>query len=257
MRRFLYFIEGLQGQQTRESVLRAVQHLVYAFPTGCPFTAVECVAGPGGAAGVVCAYGDAHGCKYDKAAAVDWIAAGPGVRLGVPRDPAERPGPDELGRYRRHADGTTVTLGDGRGWIVPVIRFLNGNTGLPRILAVGPDGDALWQVRPEFVDLFHAARNIMDRVLEGGGAAYSAADLLWFATETLGVNYRMSKFEIAALGLITSETVKEIADAALDGETTRRLLDELKKKLAERLPFGQGLTTGAGGLPDTVPPGAK
>lgn len=239
MGRFVYFVANIGGSPSREAVLHAAPVLAYAFPQGEAFSSRGCV-GPNGTCGVLAAGGDGQDLEYREHEQV-WSRID--ARAWVGFDKAGRPGPDYLQRARMTADAHALVLADGKSWLVPVVRFLNGNTSLPRVLVLSENGEAEFQVKAEYRQLFDAAQKIHVNVLAGRGAEYSPATLLWFASAVLAVNYRVSPVEVGMLGLVDSQNVLDIADLALDGPTLKLLLDELKKKLAP-LPSGPPSATG-------------
>jgi hypothetical protein len=243
MKRFLYFIENCRVRALEE-VLAHAPALAYAFPRGESFTPAECTRGPDGAAGILCAHGDGSGLKFDEATQT-WLPHSPGIWLCVPKDKAARPGPDDLERKQRGVGGHWILLGDGKNWRVPVIRFLNGNTELPRVLVL-ENGRGVYKMREEFAALFSVAQQLSDRVFAGEAASIGPDDLLWFASETLALNYRVSAAEVSALELLDSNNIRDVADAALDGPNLKLFIEEVKKKLssAESKP-GPDCSTGA------------
>ncbi len=224
--RFLYFIIGITGSPSREKCV-AVSGLDYAFPAGESFTTREMNGALG--AGVLAACGEGGPLEHNPETH-DWSKISECVWLGMPRDKTQRPGPDDLARAERCLDGYPVMLGDGKKWNVPVIRFLFGNTQLPRFLTV-VDGDVKWLVKPEFTELFAMAESLVQKVFVDGESESDPAAILRFCAMALGVNYRIGPYEVAALGLIDSENVRLISDAALDGPKLAILIDEKKKRI--------------------------
>lgn len=245
-RRFLYFVEGLAGNPARVDVLRACEFLAYAFPAGESFSSCECARGPGDGAGVLCAHGDGSGLRYSVETHA-WTRIGEKVWLGAPREPGDRPGPDDLLRRRVSPDSMPIVMADGRSWLVPTVRFVNGNTGLPCVLTLdSKTGGVRRRVRNEYRALYELADEISAATLEGRGPNLEDAELVVFVGLALAVNYRLGPCEAAVLELIDTENVRDVAAVALDEKTLRLVLEELKKKLAPS-PSGPGSTIGAEG----------
>ena len=247
MRRFLYFLGGLDGNPLRDAVVVAFPELAYAFPRGGSLQTVACSAGPGGMSGVFAASGDARGLAYDPATQ-EWQRIGERAWLGWTKDGL--PGPEELEAPELCNDSVPVLLADGRTWYLPVARYLNGDTGLPRFVVVDPDtGQAVFRVRPEYARLFSVAAKVADIEVLGGvrkdRAGFDAEDVMTLAELGLGVNYRVSRWEISALQVLDTGSAARIADALLDGESLKRLLEDIRaKKNSVASPPGPACATG-------------
>jgi hypothetical protein len=245
MRRFLYFLVGAQGNPTGDLVAKGWPELAHAFGAGSSCFPRGVNGGTLGA-GVVVGSGDASGLEVNPQTH-DWqpIRHDGTVRsyLGVPKDSNLLPTPGDLKRDNRSVDSRNVTLGDGQSWRIPVIRFLNGHTSLPRVLMVDENGDAKFSVRKEYRALVAMADRIYAAEFQGA-AQYTPDDLLWFATQALAVNYKVSAYEVAALQLVDTVNIRSIAEAALDMSAVQQLLEELKKKADAALNCGPALETG-------------
>ena len=222
--RFLYFIEGLNGKPSRDQIRAA--GLQYALPDD-QLAARQVLGGDLGV-GTLLAYGDGLGLEHNPKTH-DWRKIRAGVWIGIPRDKAQRPGPNDLAKQNMSLDGHLVSLADGRQWIVPIVRFLDGNTQLPRVLT-RVHGHAKWIVKEEFAELVSMADAIVKSALSEAETNFDPDSVLRFCALALSVNYRVGPEEIAALELIDSENIKSIADAALDGPRLAGLVDEFKKK---------------------------
>ncbi len=240
MKSFLYFIEGMSGSPSREAVVQ-MTGLEYAFPAGMPFTPRRVVGGAMGA-GILAVCGDGHDLNYDPNTQ-NWVRISEKVWLGYSKERALHPSAADLLRRERSLDGHMVTLGDGHVWAIPTVRFLNGDTRLPRVLVVGKDGCVEYQIRAEYQPLVAAADKIIDSAIRGGEPS-TPEQLLWFAAAALAVNYRVGVHELSALQLIDTENIRQIAEAALDGPALAQLMDELKKKEAEPSTCGPASATG-------------
>lgn len=120
--------------------------------------------------------------------------------------------------------GYELKLRDGNLWTVPVVRQLEGSTGLPRVFCLTDDGEMGGMVAPEYQRLYDLGWEIWntlgpdkepltyDRLFEAVGLAFS-------------VNYRLGREELLALKLTTdhelSEAVKMIVDLPRWDELTK------------------------------------
>lgn len=227
-RRFLYFLPNVTGCPDAKK-LRAFG-LDHAFPKAPACGDIG--NGPGGESGVMLAYGDGEDMGF-KATEQHWIRMSTGAWLGKWLDPAKQPAPADLRREDSDMEGYAIVLGDHNEWLVPVLRFVNGDTKFPRVLCVGDDGNAQYIVRDEFRAIYNLSDRMMAASLQGKGRDFSPNDHMQLAVEALKLHYRVGPYEISLLALIDSENIKKIADAALDGPNLRALIEELKKKAAD------------------------
>lgn len=174
-----------------------------------------------------------------------------GEKVAIGWDPADPPGPEDLARATQ-CHGHKVQLADGRAWLAPVARLPAGETPFPRALAW--DGKA-WApsdkpARADQLRLYEAAcayweefaRAIDAGLAEAGGAAerlsasIELGDEADLATAALGINYRVTRAEVAALSLFTDQTPVEVCLALIDWPTICGFLRSRK------LPFSEGPT---------------
>jgi len=222
-RGFTYFVSGLRQAPPGDDLAKL--GLDHAFLIGEPIQACEHAGGPGGQGVLLARQGVA--LEY-KAAEQIWKQIGERTWLGIPKDPAARPWPEELQRRDSVCEGRQLVLGDGRAWTIPIIRFANGDTALPRVVCYDK-GEAYLDVRACYRPLFQLAEKIVLNVLTGQGAEFPGSVLMALGAGALGVNYRVSPAEVGLLELLTTENVPEIARIALDSETWERVLKEEKK----------------------------
>lgn len=253
MKRFVYFIPNCQGSPTHQ--ICAEVGLAHAFPAGCSIAACGTFDGPGDTGGQILAHGGDGAVEFNRATQI-WMKINDRAWLGMAKDPRMRPGPDELQIDGGLIDGHMVRLGDGREWIVPIIRFANGDTRLPRVLKI-VNGEAVYMVREQCRPLFNFSRFVVEASIEGEGGNIPPAQVLWFASSALALNYRVSEYEISALELIDTLNLPRMCDAAVDGPAFRAMLEEFEKKKTEPSVSGSDLKTGADAPVGTVQAGLK
>jgi len=250
MAAFLYYLPGLRAAG-RQQIERA--GLGHAFDDSCSAASREVSAGPDGQAGVVVA--DAHrlgqtvGYFADRQA---WRRV-PGSTAWVGHYLGALPGPDDLARpEERRLDGHPVRLGDGRIWIVPIVRGVKERDGepvpyvpLPRRIGCDEDGRTVFRgVIAEHQGLWEAAGRWWDFTEAAGPSATIAWDeIVTIALAGLAGNYRLRlAVEADLLGLFSQPNVREVCDAMIDLPGWKRWL---KKKEAS------GGSSTADGSPDS------
>lgn len=230
----LYYIPDTVASKASDPV--AAAGLDYAF--GPSRATRECHRGPDGWRGLLMGQPGAE-VKYDPDEQT-WTRMPGGVAwFGFAS--AAPPGPDDLARPDM-LPGHPVVLGDGHAWTVPVARALAVEGGIPsgyycalpstfRLNDAGTweVGDVvakhrrLWETACRCADALLGA----EQAEGGGGVAFALDDEIDAAVVALAANYRLSRAECAALGLITSENLGAIVGALLDLPT---LEAALKKK---------------------------
>ena len=248
MNRFLYFIPNCPGVPDMKRIRHA--QFEHAFPQMGACGQLQ--NGPGSEPGQLIAFGDGADLAYrpDQQA---WIKTVAGCWVGMPRDKSKQPSPNDLVREQT-TEGSLVLLADGNEWLVPILRFWNGDTRFPQVLTIGEDGMAHYEIAAEYRTIFELANEMVHKSLKGEGGKFSADDHMRLATEALKRNYRIGPYEISLLGLIDSINVQKIADAALDGPNLRSLVEEFKKKSQSGTEPLPGSGTGASASPTTGQP---
>jgi hypothetical protein len=203
------------------------------------------------------------GCYPDQQT---WRQA-PGQQFWIGYYNDQRPGPADLARTRQ-LDGHLVRLADGNDWLIPVARGWNDADdesagwyyAVPRLTDLDAEGNwapgdvvpayrRLWDLATGWWDTRERAaeaaeegeeRTTVDFAIDTFGGANDAAAF------ALGTNYRLSKFEIAALGLFDTQSAQAILDCVVDGPTFSRWLQ--KKRTEDPAPNSEpvGSPTGDG-----------
>lgn len=233
MRQFLYFVVNREALGREEAAKLGLGH---AFPNGLACRGVG--NGPGRQSGVICA-ADADGVGYWPERQ-EWLPAGlPGIWIGWARD--QRPGPDDL-RRERQVPGHLVTLSDGQPWLVPAAQrweetgFARALPARMRLTAAGEWSSG--EVLPDYCRLWTAAQRWFDFVTTASTGTPTtvlfreAADM---ACEALAVNYRMTRGEVAALGLLDDRqvTITAVLDAMIDMPTFTAWSESRREKKRE------------------------
>jgi hypothetical protein len=143
--------------------------------------------------------------------------------LGKPKE--GKLGPADLARKKQQL-GADVLLADGQAWCVPIARQL------PLLLGLDDSGAWTGVVAPQYRAFYEAAWSALEWLAPGADNlrrvdAQAGAD---FAASALSINYRVNRDVIALLGLLTTELIFEIAEAAVEFAA---IVDAQQKKTAE------------------------
>ena len=135
------------------------------------------------------------------------------------------PVPLDLQRQKLRA-GHTVTLADGNEWIVPVIRTLVGETTLPTIYGCGDNGTLVKEkVLPEFLRIWDLTRRLYAAVESFDAGKITEEETIELLCSGLAMNYRVSRWEVLHLGLLTVENRQAVFGAMIDFPSAA-LIDE-------------------------------
>lgn len=235
MSSFLYFFPEAQGAPIPESV-----GLGYV---GDSVTTRE-VNTPHGRGWLVTAAGSASDAKYNQEKQT-WRKI-PGKFSKVPawcgywndRPPTV----DDLAR-KNQLPGELVTLADGKQWLVPVLRKyrqddspgLVYDISLPTMLDYSDDGDlTVGEVAPQYRQVWEMGLKVGQSLAwgdEGDEASVDFGQVVEFAGPLLGLNYRVSMFELVFLKLVGVKEAEQIVRVALD----LKGMEERLKNLLGRL----------------------
>ena len=223
---FLYFLPQCSrlAIQSREAAAAGLGHAVSGEGIDCRSTS----AGPGGAAGLLLSFGGVVDLRFEperqswrRSPGADWWA---GLWNDVPP-----PGPADLKRPRQY-EGETVTMRDGRDWVVPrCYAALPGRpSSLPKMLDLSEQGTWIGRVAPEYEKLSADAYRVWESFLgcdAESDQGLTGEDEVRIAAAALAVNYRLSPLEIAMLGLWSTDEVARVLRSMIDADL---LLAELK-----------------------------
>lgn len=222
----LYFVENVQAVSPQ---LVTELGLDYALAPGCNHRLAA--NGPCGASGAVLSLEtDGLGFFPDRQTWHELATVGERkVWFGHAKD--SPPGPGDL-RTPTAIDGDRVRLFDEREWVVPRAIAIEGSQVrcvTPAAARRKPDGG--WyrgEVKAAYRRLDSIAREFFDRLaVEDESRQITIAEALDWATEALGVNYRVRAGEIGALGLL--DDGGQVSYAVLLAVIDFRSRAELKK----------------------------
>ncbi len=129
-----------------------------------------------------------------------------------------------------------------QSWMIPTARLFPAGTQLPLVMTLRADGSMGYAVAPKFRTLSESAERLWMDFLAASGVTESqddsrltmtARDRYDLTLAALGVNYRISPDEANALGLMTTDSVRQIQRALIDMPTVEAALKaETEKKNA-------------------------
>lgn len=245
MARFLYFLEGHAGAAILPWQLDQYG-LRYAFES-----TPQCGSGAvlNGVSGALVGARDDTPFRIDLQAQ-RWVQISPPcqgrtkgrVWLGWWLDKNMQPGPDALQREALSLECYDVRLADGNQWQIPILRK-RPYTGvdeinLPMVVMLGADGKPELQIKSEYQGLFLMAEELREHLFNDDSRKLDIAKISELAELALSVQYRVSRAEICALGLIDTQNIKDIVDALLDGPNLRQFLEEHRGKKNDAFTLG-------------------
>lgn len=208
MQTLLIYLPGKQGA-SRELLEDAALGELLDSGSAPSCMSIDPPKGPDGCGGVVAFWGQGL-------PAIDDYVFEPGKGsnrqkfwLGKPK--GAKLAPAELAREKMMI-GAEVLLADSQAWLVPIARQL------PELLGLGDDGRWSGVVLPQYREFYDAAWRALEWLTPGEDGlckadAQIAAD---FACRALSINYRVNRDVASFLGLLTSDTVFEVARAAVE-----------------------------------------
>ncbi len=205
---FMYFMPGRQSASLED--MRAAG-LGYVFDG--QFTRTQILGnGPDGGAGLLCAHGANHDLAF-RPERQEWFQPH-GKACWIGMESASKPTPADLARERMIGP-YSVPCGDGARWTVPTAVKADGSCPLPSTRRIEPKTGEIVK-RPE--PLFDTLRLAADMVSESirNHRELSTSDEVQHCATALTINYRVSKDELCALGILTDEAVVMILFAMCD-----------------------------------------
>jgi hypothetical protein len=185
----------------------------------------------------------------------DWTNHGDQFWLGIDRE--SPPGPEDL-RRTKQIGGYRMALGDGRDWLVPILRRPNGTSEFPSSFGWDAAGVFSSVVRPAYRQLWEDAGELVELFLANKLREAAKVDLprlVDWCVRVLAVNYRFDRVMQSALGVIGSDDWMTILAYAIDGPTYLELRGEAQKKTASAEPPTSA--SSPVGEPATTSPGSE
>ena len=166
----------------------------------------------------------------DFAACGEFVPHSDGVAFAWDR--SRPPVPHDLRRKVARWHALSVVLGDGQTWMVPVLKGVGQEIGLPLVMMHDHGGwgprvreryartEAL--VRRAFAELMASA---IPNLLADDYVPLSWSEQAALVSDSLSLVYRVAEPEVSALALLTEETMADAIRAIVDAE---RVADALK-----------------------------
>jgi len=228
---FLYFVPG---KTAGGQVDLAELGLDGVFPPG-KAPAGACMEGPGGDRGWLMAIAPKQfeDFRYSPNAQ-EWHRAMGGA-FWVGWDKQDKPKPANLQRERL-LDGHPIILADGNSWQIPVARLAGMTTGyvLPKVMGLDEDGNPAETVESRYQMLAEAADIVYSAQHGDGGTVLPYEEVERIAVGALSANYRIGRWGIRALGILTTENMKDILLWLIDWPTLKRFQAELAAQAAQK-----------------------
>ena len=154
--------------------------------------------------------------------------------------------------------GHYIYLEDGNPWLIPVARHFAEGCALPKSIFLNDVGELTEDTLPKYFELSRFAERIfenfctntgiVDETLMGYGytgdgfeenpADITFVDLIEWCSKALSLNYRISKWEVSALRLFSTESARLTARAIIDWPRIEKILNDLAKKNLAETPAG-------------------
>lgn len=226
--KFLFYIPGVQSV-TQDLIERI--GLAYATEVRSGGRSVS--GGPDGGNGVIIGHdNESIGGYYPSSQT--WVPAPQGDLesapwwIGMPKD---EPLDTESLLRGSPLPGKTVTFMDGSKWNVPILRQWHPSgskevlavwsTPLPTMVDIDRYGKAIdGPVVKQYRDLFDISLRVISQMVGRGELVMNGSQLIAYAADILGINYRVSLFELSSkvLDCFSSEDAKAVVEAAIDWE---------------------------------------
>ncbi|MEO1528068.1 MAG: hypothetical protein AAFX06_21770 [Planctomycetota bacterium] len=137
-----------------------------------------------------------------------------------------KPTPEDLAR-KEQMRGQWITVQDGSRWYVPTLLSWSEGKELPAVYenrlptSIGIDDNGnptVGQVVPKYRDMFDIGLRVVSVMAGRGEEAMAGSEVIKFAANCLGINYRVSLLELSAsvLGCISTDDAFQIAKIAVD-----------------------------------------
>ncbi len=145
----------------------------------------------------------------------EWAAIqGSKLWLGWERD--HPPTPADLQRETMYP-GHVVTMADGQEWTVPIVQTIIGDAALPTIYGIDANGALLKnKVLPAFERLWDLTRRLYAAIENFDVTKITEPESVELLCSALALNYRVARWEVLNLGLLTVENKQRVFGAMID-----------------------------------------
>jgi len=150
-----------------------------------------------------------------------------------------KPKPEDL-KKENQLEGYEVELGDKNKWLIPVARRFDSGCMLPKSIFLDGAGVISGKILDEYVYFSKQAEEIFNDLCaslrkdkEYDYKVNTFEYMFQIATESLRINYNISKWEMSLLKLLTTENANKINLAIIDFESMKMMAEaeeSLKKK---------------------------
>lgn len=130
------------------------------------------------------------------------------------------------------------------GWQMPICLDWGGASTLPWSRDLDDDGEWVRKVDPEWLRLSELATGCYDAINNPDGGVIPERDFLELIALGLSVNYYVSRWEIALLGILNDQSEHEFLRAIWGLAWLEEIQEDLKKK--DNLETESGVTTADG-----------
>lgn len=221
MNTFFYFFPSLESVASVTPELLTACGLARVLGPGVDVQSLV-GSGPGGAArGVTVSPGPTPVPAFDEVSQT-WTECADG-KFWLGYTTANRPGPADL-IHPDIVDGYAVTLGDGNDWTIPAVIIHGGDcqTALPEVMRLDSSGKTYREPAPRFAKLREYAATALAgfKTLppfnEPGDVMITEDFKPCACIEALATNYRVGKWEVEALGLLSRANWDIVLAAMVD-----------------------------------------
>ncbi len=200
---------------------------VSAFPTDAVLTGIS-IHGSTGVLLIPNTTGGPPDCHRYEPANQTWIEFGK-FWIGVCNNDLPHP---ELIARRNIYPGYSIPDASNRIWQIPIARSTRGKSSIPSNYTFGPDRKPIAKPKSEFNWLWEISGILFDHWSQGG--LLTIDEMIQYAVQILGVNYRFSFAEAAVLAEANSAVVDDrFAQFVTLFVIDNPLLEEFQKKSLE------------------------
>ena len=138
------------------------------------------------------------------------------------------PAPIDL-QKREIVRGYDLKLNDKNTWTIPVARIFDGGTTLPESMILGPEGQLVKEVLPQYAQFGTIADHLWDILncehgdKEGDPDPMSDVQAYDYAVEALCINYNINRWGVSYLRLLNTDLIYPILHSIVDFPLLREI----------------------------------